>query len=71
MLVSFTQKAADLDVLLDPGDTVTFITKGYATFVDDPGVERVKGSERTASSPPATPPAGPTGPSGTPNAPPR
>ena len=27
MLVSFTQKAADLDVLLDPGDTVTFITK--------------------------------------------
>ena len=70
MLVSFTQKAADLDVLLDPGDTVTFTTKGYATFVDDPGVERVKGSERTASSPPATP-VGPTGPSGSPNAPPR
>jgi hypothetical protein len=67
MLVSFTQKAADLDVLLDPGDTVTFTTKGYATFVDDPGVERVKGSERTAS----TPPAVPTGPSGSPNAPPR
>jgi hypothetical protein len=67
MLVSFTQKAADLDVLLDPGDTVTFTTKGYATFVDDPGVERVKGSERTASSPPAVP----TGPSGSPNAPPR
>ncbi len=61
MLVSFTQKAADLDVLLDPGDTVTFITKGYATFVDDPGVERVKGSERTASSPAAVP-AAPTAP---------
>jgi hypothetical protein len=71
MLVSFTQKAADLDVLLDPGDTVTFITKGYATFVDDPGVERVKGSERTASSPPATPPAGPAGPAASPTAPPR
>ena len=74
MLVSFTQKAADLDVLLDPGDTVTFITKGYATFVDDPGVERVKGSERTASSPPAVPasptvPTGSTAPSGSPNAP--
>jgi len=70
MLVSFTQKAADLDVLLDPGDTVTFITKGYATFVDDPGVERVKGSERAVSSPLATP-AVPTGPSASPNAPPR
>ena len=74
MLVSFTQKAADLDVLLDPGDTVTFITKGYATFVDDPGVERVKGSERTASSPPAVPasptvPTGSTAPSGSPTAP--
>jgi hypothetical protein len=74
MLVSFTQKAADLDVLLDPGDTVTFITKGYATFVDDPGVERVKGSERTASSPAAVPagptaPAVPTASSGSPTAP--
>jgi hypothetical protein len=43
MLVSFTQKVGDLDVLLDPGDTVTLITTGYATFVDDPGLDRVKG----------------------------
>ena len=68
MLVSFTQKAADLDVLLDPGDTVTFVTSGgYATFVDDPAVDKVKGPERTGSSPLA----GPGGPAGSPNAPPR
>src|SRR5438876_12146451 len=41
MLVTFTQKVADLDVLLDTGDTVTLVTAGYATFVDDPALERV------------------------------
>ena len=43
MLVTFTQKVADLDVLLDPGDIVTLIIPGYATFVDDPVFERIKG----------------------------
>jgi len=42
MLVTFTQKVADLDVLLDAGETVTLVTPGYATFVDDPILERVK-----------------------------
>ena len=55
MLVTFTQKVADLDVLLDPGDTVTLIIAGYATFVDDPMLERVKEPARApASSQPAT-----------------
>lgn len=35
MLVTFTQKVAELDLLLEPGDTVTLLTLGYATFVDD------------------------------------
>ena len=30
MLVTFTQKVAELDLLLEPGDTVTFINTGYA-----------------------------------------
>lgn len=42
MLVTFTQKVADLDVLLDPGDTVTLMIPGYATFVEDPVFERIK-----------------------------
>lgn len=54
MLVTFTQKVGDLDVLLDPGDTVILITAGYATFVDDPGLDRVKGpaAARAAAPPP-------------------
>jgi hypothetical protein len=42
MLVTFTQKVAELDLLLEPGDTVALIAPGYATFVDDPTLERVK-----------------------------
>ena len=41
MLVTFTQKVAELDLLLEPGDTVTLITTGYATFVEDPTLDRV------------------------------
>ena len=46
MLVTFTQKVADLDVLLDAGDTMTLVTPRYATFVDGPLLERVKGPAR-------------------------
>jgi hypothetical protein len=57
MLVTFTQKVADLDVLLDAGDTVTLVIAGYSTFVDDPTLERVKEPARgPASPPPATSP---------------
>src|SRR5216684_5680296 len=57
MLVTFTQKVAELDLLLEPGETVTLITTGYATFVEDPTLERVKrpGAAGVApSSPPAS-----------------
>jgi hypothetical protein len=42
MLVTFTQKVADFDVLLDPGGTVMLMIPGYATFVEDPVFERIK-----------------------------
>ena len=42
MLVTFTQKVAELDLLLEPGDKVELSTPGYATFVEDPTLERVK-----------------------------
>ena len=63
MLVTFTQKVAELDLLLDPGDTVTLITSGYATFVVDPSLDRVQkasGAGPGLSSPPvssSSPPA--------------
>ena len=65
MLVTFTQKVAELDLLLEPGDTVTLITSGYATFVDDPSLDRVQrpsGAGLGPSPPPAassSPPPGP------------
>jgi len=62
MLVAFTQKVGDLDVLLDSGDTITLVTAGYATFVDDPGLDRVKAptTARVPSPPPSDTASGPT-----------
>ncbi len=59
LLATFTEKVADLDVLLDSGDTVTLLTHGYATFVEDPVLERVKEPPRAqaSSGSPAPPPA--------------
>jgi hypothetical protein len=64
MLVTFTHKVAELDLLLEPGDAVTLITPGYASFVDDPILERVKrqGGAGIAPSPlPASSPQEPAG----------
>ena len=55
MLVTFTQKVPDLDVLLDNGDTLTLVTAGYATFVDDPIVDHVNAAGRAPAPPPPTP----------------
>ena len=56
-LVTFTQKVADLDVLLDPGDTITLVTAGRATFIDDPVLERVQRRDATNAPLPSAPPA--------------
>ena len=58
---TFTQKVADLDVLLDPGDTVTLVTSaGYETFVNDPMFEGVKSPGRAELTPaPTTRPGSP------------
>ena len=63
MLIIFTQKVADLEVLLDAGDTVTLVTPAYATFVEDPILERVKepAGARAPSAPSSpSPPSAPT-----------
>jgi hypothetical protein len=59
LLATFTQKVADLDVLLDPGDTVTLGTNaGYETFVNDPTLEGVKSPGRTEPAPAQPSPPG-------------
>ncbi len=64
MLVTFTQKVAELDLLLEPGDRVELITPSYATFVEDPTLERVKRPTGAGVvSPPSSPSSGsPQGP---------
>ena len=52
MLVTFTQKVAELDLLLEPGDRVELITPSYATFVEDPTLERVKRPTGAGVAPP-------------------
>jgi hypothetical protein len=63
MLVTFTQKVAELDLLLEPGDTLTLITTGYATFVEDPTLDRVQRPSGTGLAP-LPPPASASSPPG-------
>ena len=57
MLVTFTQKVPELDLLLEVGDTVTLGATGYATFVEDPILDRVNQSGRVGVAPSTPPPA--------------
>ncbi len=41
LLATFTQRVAEIDLLVDPGDTVGLALRGYRPFVDDPTIERV------------------------------
>jgi len=57
MLVTFTQKVPELDLLLEVGDLVTLGTTGYATFVEDPSLDRVQQSGRAGVAPSTAAPA--------------
>ena len=61
-LLVFTEKSADLDVLLDPGDTVTLTAKGHGTFLEDPILDKVMdgGSAKAPGSLPASPSGSPS-----------
>lgn len=55
MLVTFSKDVAEIDLLVDVGDTVVLEVEEYAPFVDDPRIRRVakKGDARTAAETPA------------------
>jgi hypothetical protein len=44
ILATFTQHLAELDLLVQPGDSITLGLDGYEPFVANPPVERVVGS---------------------------
>ena len=47
VLVTFTQKAAEIDLLVDAGDRVTLGLEAYEPFVVDPDVAKVVKGEAT------------------------
>ena len=45
VLVTYTQQIPEMDLLIEPGDSVILAVREYAPFVEDPSVRRVqKGS---------------------------
>jgi hypothetical protein len=42
ILAAFTKRMAEIDLLVEPGDTIALALPGNQPFVDDPSIERVK-----------------------------
>jgi len=64
LIASFSERVAEIDLLVEPGDTVTIAVDDYDPFVENPDVEGVRkatsGAAGTATSPaeqPETTPA--------------
>jgi small basic protein len=59
ILVTFKKKVAEIDLLVQQGDTITLRLSRYEPFVDEPAIERVRKQEPTprpkASAPPSSP----------------
>jgi hypothetical protein len=44
VLVTYTQEIPEMDLLIEPGDSVVLAVREYAPFVEDPSVRRVQKS---------------------------
>jgi hypothetical protein len=42
VLATFTKRVAEIDLLIEPGDTIALALRSDEPFVDDPQIERVK-----------------------------
>ena len=47
VLATFKKKVAEIDLLIQQGDTVTLALSRYEPFVEDPAIERVRKQEPT------------------------
>ncbi len=79
ILVTMTEKVAEIDLLVAEGDTLTLALRGYEPFVTNPRIERVEKPRPASGTPPPagssapaapTPSASPDAPSGAPASPP-
>jgi hypothetical protein len=55
VLVTYTEQIPEMDLLIEPGDSVILAVREYAPFVEDPSVRRVQkgGTQRRAVTGPA------------------
>jgi len=42
LLATFTQRQEEIDLLVDPADTITLDVREYQPFLEDPAIERVR-----------------------------
>jgi hypothetical protein len=58
VLATFSERVAEIDLLVDVGDTITLGVTGYEPFIDDPAFRGVRKAAQTpaAGRPPATEP---------------
>jgi hypothetical protein len=56
VVATFTQKVPEIDLLVEPGDTITLVLHGKEPLMDNPSIERVRrsgaaevGKERSAA----------------------
>ena len=58
VLATFSERVAEIDLLVDVGDTITLGVTGYEPFIDDPAFRGVRKAAQTAAAarPPATEP---------------
>ena len=51
VLATFKQKVAEIDLLVQKGDTLTLALRRYEPFVEDPAIERVRKQEAAKPEP--------------------
>lgn len=58
VLATFSERVAEIDLLVDVGDTITLSVTGYEPFIDDPVFRGIRKATQTpvAAQPPATEP---------------
>ena len=60
VLVTYTQEIPEMDLLIEPGDSVVLAVREYAPFVEDPSVRRVQKANAIQRRQPIREPADPS-----------
>jgi len=56
LIASFSERVAEIDLLVGPGDTVTIAVDDYDPFIENPDIEGVRKATSSVAEPTTTPP---------------